>query len=339
MFFNHLGVTVLFNTVIALFLYSTDLFQAPFLPVFIISQSIGISICLSIGLAFRLFMPEHQLLKLGLLLLSIVVGTTAGLFLGSLLTYQDPSESLLFVSYIVKTLILGLFFGVIISYFFISRHRITLVEAQIREERLKRVTTQKQAAETRLRLLQAQIEPHFLFNTLSNIVSLIETDVEKGKSMLIDLTQYLRAALSKTRSDRVTLGQELELIKAYMQIYKVRMGDRLKFTVAIPDTLEEIKFPPMLIQPLVENSIKHGLEPKIEGGEITISACRTNQSVQIRIADTGLGLANMSEKGMGLTNISQRLESIYGNRGLLILEENEPQGLTAIIEVPYEQSS
>jgi len=213
------------------------------------------------------------------------------------------------------------------------------VEAQIREERLKRVTTQKQAAETRLRLLQAQIEPHFLFNTLSNIVSLIETDVEKGKSMLIDLTQYLRAALSKTRSDRVTLGQELELIKAYMQIYKVRMGDRLKFTVAIPDTLEEIKFPPMLIQPLVENSIKHGLEPKIEGGEITISACRTNQSVQIRIADTGLGLANMSEKGMGLTNISQRLESIYGNRGLLILEENEPQGLTAIIEVPYEQSS
>ncbi|MFH1155392.1 MAG: histidine kinase [Pseudomonadota bacterium] len=335
-----LGLTVVFNFFIAGFLYVTDLFQGPFVPVLIISQSIGVSICLAIGCSFRLLKPGRDGMRLLVLLSAIILGTVAGLVIGVFLSGQGSAQTLSLASNLLRTLLLGLFFGGIISYFFISSHRLSHAHLEIQAERLKRETTEKQAAQTQLKLLQAQVEPHFLFNTLSNIISLLETDVNRGKTMLTDLTRYLRAALDKSRSSTSTLGQEMELIRAYIQLHQVRMGDRLRAEITMPEDLDGLEFPPMLIQPLVENAIKHGLDPLVDGGCLTITAARTENRVQIRVSDTGQGLSpTSSTRGVGLSNIQERLESLYGSGGGLILEPNDGPGLTVILEVPCEKKS
>ena len=219
-----------------------------------------------------------------------------------------------------------------------SKFRLLRTEDIIQQERIQRLTTEKNAAETHLKLLQAQIEPHFLFNTLSNILSLLETDADKGKTMLVNLIQYLRATLSKIRTDDYTLGLEIEMIRAFLNLYKVRMGDRLTYQIDIPDHLKQIPFPPMLIQPLVENAIQHGLEPKIEGGDVLIRGEQTIGSLRLEISDTGIGLYEGQKKGLGISKTRERIESIYGDRGHFFLTENKPSGVKVIIEVPYEQN-
>jgi len=235
-------------------------------------------------------------------------------------------------------LFLGVMFGSIITYFFSSREQIAESQAQAQEEKIKRLTSEKKAAEANLKLLQAQIEPHFLFNTLSNALSLLDTDPKKGKSMLVDFIQYLRASLSKIREQKATLGQEMEMIQAYLNIFKVRMGDRLHYKIDLPEKLKANTFPPMLIQPLVENAIKHGLEPKVDGGEIFISGEVKDGLFRLEVVDTGDGFKGDKNFGMGLSNIRERLQTLYGNSGRLILKENEPSGLKATIEVPHGKS-
>ncbi len=189
--------------------------------------------------------------------------------------------------------------------------------------------------ESRLKLLQAQIEPHFLFNTLTSIVSLDDTDPQKAKTMQINFIQYLRATLVKTRSGIATIAQEIDLICAYLDIFKVRMGDRLKYSIDVSSDIKSLPFPSMLVQPIVENAIKHGLEPKVEGGEIFIQAMKSGRTIRWEIADTGLGLSEKENLGTGLSNIIDRIDSLYGSEGQVIMEENRPSGLKVIIEVPY----
>jgi LytS/YehU family sensor histidine kinase len=221
------------------------------------------------------------------------------------------------------------------SYFFISRGFAADVKAQAQEEHLKRLKIEKEAIETNLKMLQAQIEPHFLFNTLSNVLSLLDTDTHKGKVMLESLTHYLRTTLSKTRRERSTVGQEIELTREYLNIFKVRMGDRLKVQIDVPAELEKITIPPMLIQPLVENAIQHGIEPNINGGEISIVVVKTDKTLKVIVSDTGLGLAENQDGGVGLKNVRERLLALFEDQGRLTLEENNPTGVNAIIEVPY----
>jgi sensor histidine kinase YesM len=204
----------------------------------------------------------------------------------------------------------------------------------IQQERIKRLSSEKEALEANLRLLQAQIEPHFLFNTLSNVLSLIDTNPTNGKSMLVDLIHYLRTSLSRTFPDPITLDQEMDMIKAYLNIQKIRMGERLHFKIELPDGVQKYPFPPMLLQPLVENAVKHGLEPKMEGGEITIKALEKDDLMRIEVMDTGLGLSSFQKVGVGIGNVRERIKLLYGEKGRLILEENEPSGVRAIIEVP-----
>ena len=185
-----------------------------------------------------------------------------------------------------------------------------------------------------LKVLQAQIEPHFLFNTLSNILSLIDTRPDKGKSMLLDLTKYLRTSLSRTLPEKTTLSQEMSMIKAYLDIQKIRMDERLNYKIDVPDNLWQHSFPPMLLQPLVENAIKHGLEPKVEGGEIVIRATQENNLLKIEVADTGLGFSDFDKPGLGIANVRERLGLLFGEKGRLIIEENKPHGVRATIEVP-----
>jgi sensor histidine kinase YesM len=214
--------------------------------------------------------------------------------------------------------------SIAIGYYFYSKARIKISKEIIQQERINRLSSEKQALEANLRLLQAQIEPHFLFNTLSNVLSLIDTDPARGKSMLGDLIHYLRTSFD----------QEMNIIKAYLNIQNVRMGERLRFSIELPDALREYPLPPMLLQPLIENAVKHGLEPAIEGGEIIIKVMEEDDFIRIEVQDTGNGFSAYDTAGVGIANVRERISLLYGNKGQLILEANDPHGVKAIIEVP-----
>ena len=204
------------------------------------------------------------------------------------------------------------------------------------EESLKR-----QLAEAQLKTMQAQVEPHFLFNTLASVDYLIETAPSIASKMQKSLIQYLRAALPQMREGSTTLGKEVQLCRSYLEILKFRMEDRLQYSVIVPQGLGSAQFPPMMLQSLVENSIKHGLEPKPEGGSMTISADISNGRLRVTVADSGLGFAavgatsaNMGT-GVGLANVRERLAALYGGSARLSIEANSPSGTIVTIEVPY----
>jgi len=328
--------TLIFDTIIALFLTAMK-FGGGFLINFIVSQSIGLSCCTSILAAHYFFPSDKPILQAVRVALALIIGSLCGSFLGTILSGLGP-DVILGKHGLFQLLILGVMFGTIITYFFSSREQIAESKALIQEEKIKRLTSEKQAAEANLKMLQAQIEPHFLFNTLSNVLNLLDNDVARGKSMLVDFTRYLRTSLVKTRGQRTTLGHEMEMIRAYLNIFKVRMEDRLTFSLDLPDQLTDIAFPPMLLQPLVENAIKHGLEPKVEGGQIRIKAEEENGILRLAVIDTGMGISGEYHSGLGLANVRERLASLYDNRATFILEENQPCGVIATLEVPHDRS-
>ncbi len=328
--------TFVFDTIIALFLTEMG-FGGGFLITFIISQSIGLSCCTCVLTAVHFFPSDRPLLQAIRVAVALIIGSLCGSFLGAAASGMGPAA--IFEKHdLIQLLILGVVFGSIITYFLSSREQIAASRAQIQEEKIKRLTSEKKAVEANLKLLQAQIEPHFLFNTLSNILNLLDNDVAKGKSMLVDFTRYLRTSLSKIRGQATRLDHEIEIIRAYLNIFKVRMGDRLQFNLDLPPDLEKTPFPPMLIQPLVENAIKHGLEPKVEGGEICIRAALNGNLLRVEISDTGVGFTGERREGLGLANIRERLQLLYGTDARLVLAENQPEGIKATIEVPHGKS-
>ena len=203
------------------------------------------------------------------------------------------------------------------------------------EERERVEAAERAAAEANLRALQAQIEPHFLFNTLANVTSLIHTQPDDAKRMLEDFIAYLRATLAATREARTTLGREFEMMKHFLSILQIRMGDRLQVDINLPNDLKDMTMPPMLLQPLIENAIKHGLEPKVEGGNITLQAERAGDQLRICVIDSGMGFASNPSNGIGLKNVRERIEKLYGNAGSVSIEENQPSGTRVVLTVPY----
>jgi LytS/YehU family sensor histidine kinase len=200
------------------------------------------------------------------------------------------------------------------------------------EESLKR-----QLAEAKMAAMQAQVEPHFLFNTLASIDHLIETDPPRASLMQKNLIALLRAAMPAMRDKATSLGRELDVVRPYLEILKVRMGERLQAQVSVPEGLHSADFPPMMLQSLVENAIKHGLEPKTEGGTLSVSAEVVHGKLAVTVADTGVGFARAptAGTGTGLNNIRERLKLIYGDAAELRLAENTPSGTRVSIVVPY----
>jgi sensor histidine kinase YesM len=334
--FSDYFYTVIISVLIAVFLTVVGI-SKPFLSNLIMSLSIGISMCTLVTLMFWLIKPKLDER------LSVVLTLIAGIVGGMAIALQiGPFILRRFFSVVIgagsnnlfQTVILAFVIGGAVSYFFYSKARLKAVREAAEQERIDRLSSEKEALEAKLRLLQAQIEPHFLFNTLSNVLSLIDTEPAKGKSMLIDLTRYLRTSLSRTLPETTTLGQEIEMIEAYLNIQKNRMDERLNFTIELPDALRQHPLPPMLIQPLVENAIKHGLEPKIDGGTITIKATGKDGLLRVEVVDTGIGFSAYQKNGVGIANVKERLQLLYGEKGCLTLEENKPSGVRAIIEVP-----
>jgi multidrug efflux pump subunit AcrA (membrane-fusion protein) len=227
-----------------------------------------------------------------------------------------------------------LFILLVVSKFFIDRSRASQRVAEVKRKEADYHRMSQQVTEAKLSALQAQVEPHFLYNTLASVQALTEVDPKQANAMTGHLIQYLRNALPKMRESVSTVGQEVELVRAYLNILQMRMGKRLAFEIAVPAELMEAPFPPLMLPSLVENAIKHGLEPQREGGMVTITAHADGGKLKMIVADTGRGFAETLGTGVGLTNIRERLAALHGDLGKLTLEANQPSGVVATIEVP-----
>ena len=263
-------------------------------------------------------------------LIAVPLGAIIGIVIGSLLDGLNPLGLISdHPGVLVISLSSALVFGTVISYYFHSR-------SAIAEAALERADYEKRLSESNLRMLQAQIEPHFLFNTLANVLSLIRDDPLKAERMLEDFIAYLRGSLNRTRSGDVSLAEELQLLRAYLDIQAIRMGQRLRYSIDIAPQLLAFRLPPLLIQPLVENAIKHGLEPKADGGTLSIQARQEDAMLVIDISDTGLGLTIPPQgmPGIGLDNIRDRLQALYKYDAALSIQPNHPHGVKASLRIP-----
>ena len=253
-----------------------------------------------------------------LLLVSFLSLILAGMF-----KHPVPIFMLIIASFIIKAVAGGK-----------RRAELTATEATKRAdtEQLERTVL-----EARMEALQAQIEPHFLFNTLASIDQLILTDPPRASRMQQSLIRYLRSAMPQLREgSRPTLGQQVNLCSAFLEIMTVRMEGRLQPVVNVPEGLKSAVFPSMMLQTLVENAIKHGLEPKAEGGRLEIGAEIVDGELAVHVRDTGIGFMPKAEVGVGLANIRERLKVLYDDRAELIISVPPEGGTCATIKLPYE---
>ncbi len=205
--------------------------------------------------------------------------------------------------------------------------------------RLRQQQLQREATEARLRLLQGQIEPHLLFNTLANVQSLMDYDPPRAKQMLETFSGYLRAGLSQLRQTDGSLASELEMVHSYLSLLQIRMEDRLRFRIEASPEARAAHMPTLMLQPLVENAIHHGLEPTLDGGTVVVSAEVRGGRLVVKVSDDGVGLGTPSRRlrpgaGMALANLRSRLHTQFGAGASLVLQAGSA-GAEAVLELPY----
>jgi len=216
-------------------------------------------------------------------------------------------------------------------------------EALAREQALAldlaRSEADRAALDARLNLLQAQVAPHFLFNTLANIQALVEAGSPKAPEVLRNLVAYLRAAVPRLNEPVTTLGQEAELVRAYLELMRMRLPDRLAFALNVEEAARSLRCPPMTLLTLVENAVRHGIDPSEEGGSITVDVKVTEGRCWIRVADTGAGLqASGRGLGTGLAALRERLALVFGDQAKLAIRAREPRGVVAELEFPAREA-
>jgi len=198
---------------------------------------------------------------------------------------------------------------------------------------------EREASEAQLQLLQAQIEPHFLFNTLANVRRLYRKQPATGAQTIDNLMTYLRAALPQVWRAESTLGEEFELARAYLQLFQVRMGPRLRFVLDLPPALRRLPFPPMVLVTLSENAIKHGLAPADLGGTVQLTARRVDGTLEVSVADDGVGFGtDTGGHGFGLVNIRRQLTARFGEQASLSLEQRDSGGVIARLTLPCDDT-
>jgi len=286
--------------------------------------------------AFSRFKPMARWLLTG------VIAIPTGFVLGHQFAFLVLGEPLRMVGYLSVSLI-PVVFALLVSG--VGLHYYATRE-QLAEEAAARSEAQRLAVDSQLRLLRAQLEPHMLFNTLANLRSLLREDVDRAESMIDQLIVYLRSALAASQTELVALSREFAQLRAYLDIMALRMGPRLSFRLDLPADLEATQIPPMLLQPLVENAIKHGLEPKVGPGSIEVIARAVTEvpaGIEIRINDSGLGLpadeedepaARSADTSYGLQHVRDRLQAVYGPAARLSLERRHPTGVSALVFIP-----
>lgn len=267
------------------------------------------------------------------LVFSVVVGYFAGHAIGDRLTgvHRDPFAFFRDTGILLPAFGPALALTLACTWFFYSRGRLATMEARTQ-------TALRTAAENQLRLLVSQLEPHMLFNTLANLRVLIGSDPPRAQAMLDHLNGFLRATLDASRSDTHALSAEFARIRDYLELMQVRMGPRLRASLDLPEALAALPVPPLLLQPLVENALKHGLEPNVAGGEVEIAARREGTTLILSVRDTGAGLHATPADGtrFGLSQVRERLAALYGDAAHLTLSEPDDGrgGALAVVRLP-----
>ncbi|MEM7077003.1 MAG: histidine kinase [Pseudomonadota bacterium] len=299
------------------------------------SLLVSFSIGLSINTCFLMLSERLQPL-FGPYITPIPVtalGLAIGLVIGGTLVAGRP---LLFFTSNYWTLVSGVFLGIIGFLVIGTRARLLETEAALAQAEAERERQERLISDQSLKVLQAQIEPHFLFNTLTNIAALIRTDAVAAEAMLENLTTLLRSSLDRTRESETTLAQELTIVDAYLSIHATRMQDRLRYQIDHDKSLDDMALPPLTIQPLVENAVKYAIDPREEGGHIHISTQRTADGVEIAVADDGPGIDPASSPtGTGIRNVRERIRMLLTGATLKI-EQIPSGGLRAVIHVPQD---
>jgi len=282
---------------------------------------------------------SRLLFNMVLTAIAVLLGVVLG---NAIWNRSNPLHLLTNRSVVIQCLIIAAFVALLMYMVRRAAERRHTVAMEAARQKEFEAASARMLAEARLRALQAQIEPHFLYNTLANVVSLIGPRPAQAQHMLERFIDYLRASLAASRSDEATLGSEAALIAAYLDVLAVRMGERLRYRIDVPDELRQFRIAPMLLQPVVENAIAHGLEPKVEGGEIVVSDRVEGEQVHVRISDTGVGLNESAPRkpggGVGLSNLRERLRSLYGSAAKVELLENQPSGMTVRLMLPLNVS-
>ena len=315
----------------------------PFAPSLVYSILIGVTIWAIIDIG-RVFFPSSAetgwphgpsgvVLVVGAIVGGWFLGTTLGdricrmygLY-GGLAPSSTPEEDLR------NSVLITLVAGVAGSYYFYSINKSAYLQRKMTEAR-------KHADEARLKLLETQLEPHMLFNTLANLRALIGVDPNRAQAMLDHMIAYLRATLNASRATSHSLQAEFDRLQDYLELMAIRMGPRLKFTLDLPGPLAQQTVPTMLLQPLVENAIQHGLEPKVGGGEIRVGARREGSDVVLEVVDTGVGLSGvqpLAGKGFGMNQVRERLATLFGERARIEFGGLDSGGCRVVIRYPAE---
>ena len=326
------------NAVVAVALTAFGSQQHGFGANLVYSQCIGMSVWLLIDGGRRLLRRDERLGARTLLLLT-VSGALGGYFFGTLLAdlLTGGSTAVYWAKAprsAVGVLLLSIALGALGVFYFSSRE--TLAQARVRAE-----AAQRQASEARLRLLEAQLEPHMLFNTLANLRVLIAADPPAAQRMLDRLIAFLRATLVASRAGSHTMAAEFERLRDYLELMAIRMGDRLRYRLELPEELAPVPIPALLLQPLVENAIRHGLEPKVEGGSVTVAAHREGDTMCLVVDDDGLGLdasrrARPTREGIGfgLEQVRERLATAFGPAAQLHAEAGPGGGTRISLTLP-----
>jgi len=337
----------IFNTLIALvFLALAVMFSdsidigRQFFVTFVFAQCIGYTIYV-IYLVLDVFVaPQTRrtpTMRWLLFILIPVIGVFIGYWIATtLLDFRQTRAEMFTLRGVASILTVALIIAGILIAIFVPRERAARAQAQMAREETRANIAEREATLARMQLLEAQVEPHFLYNTLAHVVSLVDAEPAVAKRMLHHLIELLRATATSAQRTS-TLGTQLELLRSYLDLIAMRMGPRLAWSIDVPDELAQLSIPPMLLQPLVENAIKHGLEPSIDGGRVDISARRDAGLLVLTVVDTGLGVAPMrsaGSTGLGLPNVRARLAALFGDAASLRMTDNSPKGTRVTITFP-----
>lgn len=333
---RHALTTAVFSSLIAIALAISG--RGGWGAQFVYSLSIGLISWFVIDIGRLMMSPDPSKLwpngAKGVVL--VAVGITAGFLGGNVIGDAWTGAPLLefwtFAPHkFASTLVITGVAGIAICYFYYSRGKSKYLEGAI-------ALAQRDAADARLKLLETQLEPHMLFNTLANLRVLITTDPPRAVAMLDRLNSYLRVTLGGSRALAHPLAAEFDRLGDYLELMSVRMGDRLRYTLDLPDELRAVLVPPLMLQPLVENSIRHGLEPQVNGGEIIVRARREGAQLAIDVSDTGVGIGNAPEpsesSGFGVAQVRERLATVYGAKSTMTLTPLATGGTRATITFP-----
>jgi len=320
--------------------------ERPYAPPVVYSLAIGMITWAVIDLGRHLFPSSHEtgwpqgVGRVGLVVGGILAGYLLGNTLGDLAcrTFDlyggaPPRDR---ATDLRNSILITVMAGIVGSYYFYSRGKSEYLERKMGEAR-------RHASEARLKLLETQLEPHMLFNTLANLRVLIGTDAARAQTMLDHMIAYLRATLAASRTSTHPLRAEFDRLRDYLELMSVRMGPRLAYTLDLPDALAGEPVPALLLQPLVENAIKHGLEPKVAGGHVTVTARRDGADVVLEVADTGVGMADGAAAAdtagtggthFGLAQVRERLQTAYGAASAIDLVAGQAGGVRVTARFP-----